>query len=84
MEKRAMKQRWLPWAALVILMMMTALLRAGVVDVPLERDEGEYAYAGQLILQGTVPYKTVYNMKLPGVYAAYAFILKIYAYAFDS
>jgi hypothetical protein len=40
--------------------------------VPLERDEGEYAYAGQLLLQGVPPYATVYNMKLPGTYAAYA------------
>jgi len=33
---------------------------------------GEYAYAGQLILQGVPPYKEAYNMKLPGTYAAYA------------
>jgi hypothetical protein len=43
--------------------------------MPLERDEGEYAYAGQLILQGVPPYKEAYNMKLPGTYAAYALIM---------
>lgn len=37
---------------------------------PLERDEGEYAYAGQLMLQGIPPYQLAYNMKLPGTYAA--------------
>ena len=43
--------------------------------MPLERDEGEYAYAGQLILQGIPPYELAYNMKLPGTYAAYAVIM---------
>ena len=46
--------------------------------MPLERDEGEYAYAGQLILQGVPPYQLAYNMKLPGTYAAYAGILAIF------
>ncbi len=30
-----------------------------------ERDEGEYAYAGQLLLDG-IPLKMAYNMKSPG------------------
>jgi len=46
--------------------------------VPLQRDEGEYAYAGQLILEGIPPYKEVYNMKMPGIYAAYALIMAIF------
>jgi hypothetical protein len=44
-------------------------------NTPLERDEGEYAYAGQLILQGIPPYSLACNMKLPGTYAAYAAIM---------
>jgi hypothetical protein len=47
-------------------------------DFPLERDEGEYAYAGQLILQGIPPYQLAYNMKLPGTYAAYALIMAFF------
>jgi hypothetical protein len=46
--------------------------------MPLERDEGEYAYAGQLILQGIPPYTLAYNMKLPGTYAAYAAIMAVF------
>jgi hypothetical protein len=46
--------------------------------MPLERDEGEYAYVGQLILQGIPPYQLAYNMKLPGTYAAYAAILAVF------
>ncbi len=45
--------------------------------MPLERDEGEYAYAGQLLLQDVSPYKAAYNvtLKLPGTCAAYALIM---------
>lgn len=44
--------------------------------MPLERDEGEYAYAAWLINQGIPPYKQIYNMKLPGIYYAYALIIR--------
>jgi hypothetical protein len=45
--------------------------------MPLERDEGEYAYAGQLLLQGISPYQAAYNvaLKLPGTGVAYALIM---------
>lgn len=49
-----------------------------MLSFPLERDEGEYAYAGQLILQGIPPYTLAYNMKLPGVYAAYALLQAVF------
>lgn len=48
------------------------------MNVALERDEGEYAYAGQLILQGFPPYLHAYNMKFPGVYAAYAVVMAVF------
>ena len=47
-------------------------IRVRLLEMPLERDEGEYAYAGQLLLQGIPPYELAYNMKLPGTYFAYA------------
>lgn len=64
-------------AVLVIsLALLTAAsIRLRLADVPLERDEGEYAYAGQLILRGVPPYSLAYNMKFPGTYYAYAIIL---------
>ena len=49
-----------------------------LLDFPLERDEGEYAYAGQLILQGFPPYELAYNMKFPGTYLAYAGIMAVF------
>ena len=32
---------------LLLIILLTVVIRWGLVDVPLERDEGEYAYAGQ-------------------------------------
>jgi len=66
------------WGAILIIILLTALIRIHLLQVPLERDEGEYAYAGQLILQGILPYTEVYNMKMPGIYAAYALILSLF------
>jgi 4-amino-4-deoxy-L-arabinose transferase-like glycosyltransferase len=54
------------------------IIRVRLREMPLERDEGEYAYAGQLMLHGVPPYKEAYNMKLPGTYAAYAVIMAIF------
>jgi 4-amino-4-deoxy-L-arabinose transferase-like glycosyltransferase len=39
---------------------------------------GEYAYMGQLILQGIPPYIGAYNMKLPGTYVMYALIMSVF------
>jgi hypothetical protein len=65
-------------AALVLVLVFAAYVRVRVADVPLERDEGEYAYAGQLILQGVPPYSLAYNMKFPGTYYAYSAILALF------
>ncbi len=72
------------WGALVMVLVLTGILRYNRLNVPLERDEGEYAYAGQLMLQGIPPYQEVYNMKFPGVYAAYALFLAIFGQSYQS
>ena len=63
---------------LLLTILFVAAVRVRLLEVPLERDEGEYAYAGQLILQGIAPYRLIYNMKLPGTYAAYALIMALF------
>lgn len=65
------------WLAILLVMLAAAWLRWHLLDVPLERDEGEYAYGGQLLLQGVPPYQLLYNMKLPGMYAIYAAIITL-------
>lgn len=71
-------QRYALYAALLMVLVFFAAVRIHLRNMPLERDEGEYAYSGQLILEGIPPYKLAYNMKLPGTYAAYAVIMAIF------
>jgi hypothetical protein len=71
-----------PWAPIAVAaaLVFVVYVRLRVADAPLERDEGEYAYAGQLILQGVPPYELAYNMKFPGTYYAYAAILALFGH----
>jgi hypothetical protein len=65
-------------AALLAIAALVVFVRLRLLQVPLERDEGEYAYSGQLMLDGIAPYKMAWNMKLPGTYAVYALMMKLF------
>ncbi len=70
--------KYFPWVATAMILALTAVLRFSMLQMPLERDEGEFAYMGQLLLQGIPPYLMAYSMKLPGIYAIYALIMGIF------
>lgn len=70
--------RYLCYALLFQVIVLVALTRFHLRTMPLERDEGEFAYSGQLMLQGIPPYALAYSMKLPGTGAAYAAILAVF------
>ncbi len=76
-----MTYRFLQTSAIGIAL-LAILLFAGIRyrlrSMPLERDEGEYAYVGQLMLDGIPPYGSSYTMKLPGTAAAYAVFMKLW------
>jgi len=72
------------WALATIVFSLVVAIRIRLSGIPLERDEGEYAYAGQLMLQGIPPYKLAYNMKFPGTYVAYALIMSIFGQTIDA
>ena len=77
--ERPNKPLRLAWSVLAATVLgLTIASRIRLLGIPLERDEGEYAYAGQLMLKGIAPYKLVYNMKFPGTYAAYAVMMSIF------
>src|ERR1700722_16323428 len=67
-----------PWILLFAILLFAALVRARLLHIPLERDEGEYGYVGQLLLRGVPPYQQASNMKFPGTYAAYALIMSVF------
>jgi len=54
------------------------IARMHLLSFPFERDEGEYALMGKLILDGHAPYTLAYNMKFPGTYYMYALIMTIF------
>lgn len=53
-------------------------VRLRLLFLPLERDEGEFAYIGQLILKGIPPFTHAYSMKLPGVSLVYALFMALF------
>ena len=71
------KRAWAIALLLVVLTVVTAV-RVRLLDMPLERDEGEYAYVGQLMLQGVPPYQEAYTMKWPGTAAMYALFMGLF------
>ena len=77
-EKQRPLFRTVYWILFLLAIAVSVAIRVRLLAIPLERDEGEYAYAGQLLLEGVPPYKLAYNMKFPGVYAAYAIALALF------
>jgi 4-amino-4-deoxy-L-arabinose transferase-like glycosyltransferase len=73
-ETSAISIIW-PWITIILVIITAAVIRSRLLPVPLERDEGEYAYIAQQMLKGIPPYVSAYSMKLPGIYLVYAIIL---------
>jgi hypothetical protein len=69
---------YLYWLGLLLILLFVTFVRVRLLDFPLERDEGEYAYYGQLILQMISPFGSVYTMKLPGTGLSYAAIMGVF------
>src|SRR5436309_15283116 len=65
---------WLLFGATLV---AVTYARIRLLGLPVERDEGEYAYTGQLLLQGVPPYKLAYSTKFPGTPAAYGRLMAV-------
>jgi hypothetical protein len=61
------------FVALAIL--ASGAIRVRLLHLPLERDEGGYATIAQMLLAGVAPYAEAYEMRMPGVFLAYALCL---------
>lgn len=66
------------WLLFGVTVAAVLFARVRLLGLPLERDEGEYAYMGQLLLSGIPPYKLAYSMKFPGTSVAYAVLMSIF------
>ena len=56
---------------------LSVVLRIAMIDMPLERDEGMYAYIAQRIQMGELPYTDALETKPPGVFYLYALVLAV-------
>jgi dolichyl-phosphate-mannose-protein mannosyltransferase len=70
--------RFASWLLFAATLVAVACARIRLLGLPLERDEGEYAYAGQLLLHGIPPYRLAYSMKFPGTSVVYALLMSIF------
>ncbi len=72
------REKFLPYIPLALVLAVVFYVRIRLLPVPLERDEGEFAYMGQLLLKGIPPFTHAYTMKLPGVSVMYALIMLLF------
>ena len=77
-RSRSELERFGVWIVLSCILVLFAAIRFRLREMPLERDEGEFAYGGQLLLQGSWPGEGLYTMKLPGTHAAYAVLMTLF------
>ncbi len=64
---------------LIVILALSVFVRVHLIDVPLERDEAEYAYSARFLLKGIPLYTQSYEfLKLPGLYAIYAVFLGVF------
>src|SRR5690349_5993018 len=57
---------------LLLILALGFMMRLTFLHEPFERDEGVYAYIGQVLLDGGIPYRDVLDIKPLGIYYIYA------------
>jgi len=72
------RQRIMGWAALVAILAGVTAFRLRILSVPLERDEGGYAYMGWRMLFGEPPFASGHSLHMPGTTAMYAGAIGIF------
>src|SRR5690349_3352400 len=56
------------------------ITRIRLLAIPLERDEGSFAYIGHWLFKGKQLYTDMLDSKLPGLYTYYAFFTSLFGY----
>jgi len=78
MRKTDALPTYLTYVLLALVLTIVVYARIRLLSTPLERDEGEFAYMGQLLLKGIPPFTDTYTLKLPGVSFAYALFMLLF------
>lgn len=69
------------YVGLGIVLIIIFIIRKNFLTIPFERDEGSYAYAGKIILDGAVTFRDIGSQRLDGVFYAYALLVGIFGYS---
>lgn len=73
-----MSKKILSWGVILAIIIIVSIIKIHLLEIPLERDEGEYAYIAQLFMKGEPLYLHAYSAKLPGIYFFYAIIMTLF------
>ena len=65
---------------LLALACVLLIVRLPSLVQPMGGDEGLYAYVGERILDGGVPYRDAWDQKPPGIHFAYAVLWRLWPY----
>lgn len=55
-----------------VILLLSAIIGSVSLTYPFGRDQGIYAYAGKMLLEGKIDYKYVFDLKPPGVHYLFA------------
>lgn len=69
----------LPFITTVFVMLLAAMIRLPLLSIPLERDEGGFAYIGRHLFSERL-YTDLHDNKLPGLYGLYALFVRLFGY----
>ena len=72
------RERALAWGLLVLVLVGASAFRIRTLSIPLERDEGGYAYMGQRMLLGEPPFASGHSLHMPGTTAMYASFIGLF------
>ncbi len=73
-----------PWLLFTVAAFLAVLPRVLFIDMPLERDEGAYAYMADALGRGETPYVDVFDHKPPLIYYIYAAAFKIFGHSAEA
>ena len=68
-----------PFIIAVSAVVLAGLVRLRLLSIPLERDEGGFAYIGRHLFSGHL-YTDLFDNKLPGLYSLYAVFCRLFGY----
>jgi hypothetical protein len=77
-ESSALLVKWSTGALLVFSALIFVIARIQLLAIPLERDEGSFAYIGHWLLKGRELYTDMLDSKLPGLYSIYALFTSLF------